>query len=115
MKKLAILLLGLGSLAVVSVNANNLPQSEQTQPVAVCQPYAYCQPAPCDSVPCVPADSTCYQLPCNAPANVPCTTDANVPCYTPSNVPCNTPVQQNTSSQQTNNSVTYTPAPCGGC
>ena len=77
MKRLAIFLLGLGSLTAVSVSAfNNDAQNEQ------CEPVAQCYPAPCDSVPCNPCDTTCTQLPCNNPAPcnpAPCTP---APCYT---------------------------------
>lgn len=62
-KRLAIFLLGLGSLAAVSVSAyNNVPQAQE------CDPVAQCVPAPCDSVPCNPCDTTCNPVPCNNPA-----------------------------------------------
>ena len=75
MKKLALLLCGLGSLAVVSVSAANYtsPQPEpqyqeqyQTVPCApdtctnlpcnlpVCNPDTVCAPAPCAPAPCAP-------------------------------------------------------------
>ena len=97
MKKLALLLCGIGALAFVSASASDYVAS-QNEP----QAQEQCQPAPCYP------DSTCYMLPCNLPAaDVPCTTDTicnpapcNVaaPCYTPT--PCTTPAPtqtQNTS------------------
>lgn len=81
MKKLALLLCGFGSLAILSVSAANYT-SPQPEP----QYQEQCAPAPC-----VP-DSACYQLPCNAPVAVPCNTDTvctPVPCNTPA--PCTTP------------------------
>ena len=75
-KRLAIFLLGLGSLAAVSVYAgNNYPVQDATTPTE------QCTPAPCDTVPCNPCDTVCTNLPCNT--EVPCNP---APCNTP--VPC---------------------------
>lgn len=85
MKKLALFLCGLGSLAFVSVNAANYGPSETQEP----QYQEQCQPVPC-------APDTCTQLPCNVPvANTqqpctpaPCAPDTvctPVPCYTTAN------------------------------
>ena len=67
-KRLAIFVLGLGSLAAVSVSAyNNAPVYDSSEPVV--------QTVYCDSVPCNPCDTTCNPAPCNpAPCNPePCT------------------------------------------
>ena len=89
MKKLALFLFGIGSLAAVSVSAANYsstqsePQyQEQCQPVNCYNtpaenqlPLAQepCTPAPCDPAPCAP-DTVCAPAPCNpAPCNpAPC-------------------------------------------
>lgn len=82
MKKLALLLVGLGSLATISVSATNYtttqpePQyQEQCQPVACDQPVNNQLPLaqePCNPAPCVP-DTVCNPAPCNpAPCNPGC-------------------------------------------
>lgn len=62
-KRLALFLLGIGSLVAVSVNAGNLVPSSQDP--------APCVPIPCDTV-CapVPCDTVCTTVPCTpAPCN----------------------------------------------
>lgn len=97
MKKLALLLCGLGSLAVLSVSAAN---------------YTSPQPEPqyqeqCVAEPCYP-DTTCYQLPCNAPVAQEPSTPAPcdpAPCYP---APC--------APDTVCNPAPCAPAPCApGC
>lgn len=73
-KKLALFLLGLGSLATVSLNAANYASPQSEEPSQYEQP---CTPAPCytdtvcNQVPCIPVtctpDTVCNPAPC-APA-----------------------------------------------
>ena len=67
MKKLGLFLLGLGSLAAISVSASNY-SSPQQEP----QYQEQTQPAPC-------YNDTCTQLPCNVPDTV-CAPCAPAPC-----------------------------------
>ena len=97
-KRFALFLLGLGSLVAVSVNAANLSQDQQADPVnqtqqttqvvpcypdSVCGPEycapnncwtdTVCTPAPCNPVPCAPAPCAPVQTPTPAPATTPAT------------------------------------------
>lgn len=74
MKKLALSLLGLGSLLAVSVSAANYTPT-QSEP----QYQEQCQPAPCYT-------DTCYNLPCNAPVNN--TAQSQEPCTPCNPAPC---------------------------
>lgn len=91
MKKLALLLCGIGSLAALSVYADNY-SSPQPEP----QYQEQCVPAPCYT------DTVCNQLPCNVPVNCDTPVNCNAPvnCATPVNcapdtvcapAPCNVP------------------------
>lgn len=120
MKKLALFLVGLGSLATVSICAADNTPSQNQEP----QYQEQCVPVTCYN------DTVCNQLPCNVPvaqgqngANtycdpVPCTTATYcnpAPCATDTvcnPAPC-APVPVNT--QAANSQVACTPAPCGGC
>ena len=92
MKKLALFLCGLGSLAVVSVSAADYTPSQTQEP----QYQEQCAPAPC-------APDTCTQLPCNVPVT---SNQQQVPC---NNVPCAPDTVCNPAPCYTAN--TY----CGGC
>ena len=91
-KKIALFLLGVGSLVAVSVNASNLNQTQD--PVCNPVPCAVTQTVPCDTVcpnqvPCTTdVNCTTTSTPCNVPYNTPCTTPAVVPCNNPA--PCDT-------------------------
>ncbi|MCH5226678.1 MAG: hypothetical protein J1F16_02495 [Muribaculaceae bacterium] len=63
MKKLALFLFGLCSLAAVSMSAGiNSAQSDPTWQ-APCTPDTICAPAPCYPAPCAP-DTVCAPAPC---------------------------------------------------
>ena len=90
MKKLALFLCGLGSLAIVSVSAATTETPSQTQEP---QNQEYCQPVPCvpdtcNQLPCnVPVTSNQQQVPCNPAPCSPDTVCTPAPCYT-ANVTC---------------------------
>lgn len=73
MKKLALLLLGIGSLMAVNIYAED--KTPQPEPSG----QEYCQPTNCYT-------DTCTQLPCTVPVNN-SQTDNQLPCAP---VPCNT-------------------------
>lgn len=84
MKKLALSLLGIGSLLAVSVSAANYsPAQPEPQYQEQCQPATNCY------------SDTCYNLPCNVPVNqtaqtpVPCTPAPCAPDTVCNPAPCN--------------------------
>lgn len=100
MKKLALLLCGLGSLVAVNASAMTYA-SPQNEP----QYQEQCVPAPCVT------DTVCNQVPCNVPANVPCNQTGNVQNCTPA--PCVTPANaSNSGVVPCVNDTTCNPAPC---
>lgn len=114
MKKLALLLCGLGSLIAVSVNATNYA-SPQQEP----QNQEQCIAIPCNT------DTVCNQLPCTQPVSQqPCTPAPCNPDTVCNPAPCN-PAPCNTTAGNSVNSNTYQSnqpstnqayqVVCGGC